>query len=159
MRDKKNGKNACCGGHARAREADEPTEEALHKRLRGVELVRCVEQDLLILGPCGDGFCLHELTVPRRDGLDRQAEARRDGPVVRHVRLPATVVQLLYTRRLARAPQDTVAPRRDAALLRRVVFVGPSVILVRRCEGERSLGERAQTEGAIEFHLFEELVL
>ena len=91
------------------------------------------------------------------DRLDQYTERRRDGAVVRDVRLIPLVVQLLDPRRVARAPQHPVAPRRVAALLRGIVLGAVDVVLVRRRKRDGTLHERAQTN--VGFHFFRQLVV
>ena len=89
--------------------------------------------------------------------LDQYTERRRDGPVVRDVRLIPLVMQQLDPRRVARTPQHPVAPRRDAALLRGVVLGAVDVVLVRRRERDGALHEGPQTD--VRFHFFRQLVV
>jgi len=77
--------------------------------------------------------------------------------MIRDVRLVPPVVQLLHTRRVARAPQHPVAPRRDPPLLGRVVLGAVQVVLVRRRERNGALHERAQAD--VGLHLFRQLVV
>ena len=91
------------------------------------------------------------------DRLDQHTEPRRDGSMVRDIRLVSLVVQLLDSRRVTRAPQHPVAPRRDAALFRGIVLGAVEVVLVRRRERDGAFHEGAQTD--VGLHFFRQLVV
>ena len=130
---------------------------ASHDQLLRVKSLRLDQQLYLAHGPLRPHLLLHLTPRVLPNRLDQHAERRRNGTMIRDVRLVPSIVQLLDTRRIARAPEHAVAPRRDPSLLGRVVLCAVRIILVRRRKGDGALHEGAQAH--VRLHFFRELIV
>ena len=91
--------------------------------------------------------------------LDSHSESSRNGTMIRYVGLVSRVVQLVHPRRIPGPPQDTVAPRRQPSLLRRIILVRVRVILVRWSKRDGPLREATEPAAAVELDLAQELIV
>lgn len=91
--------------------------------------------------------------------LHSDLERSRNGSMIGDICFITLVVEVLNTRWLSAPAQNTVAPCRNATLLRRVILRRTAVVFVRRSERDGRFNKVAETEGAVVGQLFTKLVM
>ena len=79
--------------------------------------------------------------------------------MVGYVKLPASIVELLYTFLVIATPKDTVTPSRGTTLLGGIELIRASIILIRGNERNFAFEEGTEPEAAVEVDFFEKLIL
>lgn len=93
------------------------------------------------------------------NGLHSDLERSRNGSMIGDICFITLVVEVLNTRWLSAPAQNTVAPCRNATLLRRVILRRTAVVFVRRSKSDGRLNEVVETEGAVVAELFTKLIM
>ena len=98
----------------------------------------------------------HLYPLGRGYGLDSHPESATDRPVVGYTHLVPSVLQLLDPTRSS--IEDSITPCRGPPFLARVVVVRSDIVLVRRSEGDRTLGEGSESEAWVPLPRQKELI-